>query len=125
VHTCLAVAARENNLDLVSYLLSRGADPNLKGDKLPIIWAAGKNDVRVLQSVIDAGADVNKKHQGDDFALLEACRKNQIENIKVLLRNGAKLNMTNRNGESAIDVAAKGGHEDLVIMLLDNELGKK
>lgn len=79
----------------------------------------------MLEALIKAGADLNKPSkdywQSGDYALRVACEKGFVDNVKLLLEAGADANATNSKGESPIDAAAKSGHNDLVMMLLDSE----
>ncbi len=109
--------------ELVPVLLLRGADPNLNGQRLPVVAAAGLARPESLEALLRAGADPNRagkdRSTDKDYALIEACSKGLTENVRLLLKHGADVEVTNAKGVSPMDAAAEGGHEDLVMLLLD------
>jgi len=64
--TLLGVACWHGHFDIVELLLQAGADPNTKNNNLstPLHRAAYKGDLRVVQSLIDHGADVTARDSG-------------------------------------------------------------
>ena len=108
LHSPLTTAIRENNIDIISHLLSNGANPNAPGEGLPITMAARFPDTKRLKIILDAGADINGKHKGKT-ALMEACERNVVANVKFLLEKGADVNVVDDTGKSAMDLAAKKG----------------
>lgn len=114
--------------DVVSFLISRGADVNFKGKdgRTPLIWAAG-NSFESTKILLENGADVNAK--GDDgmnafiqstFGILS--KKVLTEVMDLLLENGANVNSAliskNAAGWTALHFAAVNGDYDLVKYLL-------
>ncbi len=114
--------------DVVSFLISRGADVNFKGKdgRTPLIWAAG-NSFESIKILLENGADVNAK--GDDgmnafiqstFGILS--KKVLTEVMDLLLENGANVNSAliskNAAGWTALHFAAVNGDYDLVKYLL-------
>jgi uncharacterized protein len=118
LHTPLTTAIRDNRIPILNLLLAFGTDPNEPGEGLPITQAARFKDPEKLRILLDAGADVNKQYQGKS-ALIQACEHNIVENVKLLLQNGADANMADSSGNTAMDVAASKGHDDVVMLLLD------
>jgi ankyrin repeat protein len=114
----ITTSIRDNHPAILSLLLSCGADPNMPGEGLPVIQAAGIEDITFLQKLVDAGVDVNKEHSGT-FALRQACESNLMDHVKLLLKHGADVNKTGSDGATALDVAAREGHDDMVMLLLD------
>lgn len=61
-HTALTYAVRTGDLELVRDLLAAGADPDAKDGTLrftPVMWAASCGYDRILECLIDYGADLN------------------------------------------------------------------
>ncbi|KAH0537558.1 hypothetical protein FGG08_005657 [Glutinoglossum americanum] len=114
----LTTAIRDNHIDIISLLLSRGADLNSPGEGLPITQAARFADPERLRIVLDAGADVNKQYNGRS-ALMQACESNAMENVKLLLRRGADVDAVDNGGDTAMDIAAKNGHDEIFMLFLD------
>lgn len=102
----------------MSYLLSHGADPNEPDEGLPLARAVPFEDPERLQLLLDAGADVNKKHNGRT-ALMEAYEHNTGRDLSMLLERGAKAVLADGGGSAAMDIAAYKGHDEIVKMLLN------
>ncbi|XTI93570.1 ankyrin repeat-containing domain protein [Cenococcum geophilum] len=90
--TALSAAAGENNLDLVRYLLSIGADSN---DSVAILLAVEKRaSIEIIRTLLTARLNaykcVGKKYGG--AALQRAIRNKDIERVRVLLDVGVDVN---------------------------------
>jgi ankyrin repeat protein len=116
--SALTTAIRDNRLDILKLLLSRGTNVNVPGQGLPIVNAASCNDSERLRMVLDAGADVNLKFEGYT-ALMKACEENKMDNVKLLLKAGADMDAMDDKGNTATDLAANKGHDEIVMLLLD------
>jgi len=94
-----------------------------RSQMLPIAGAAAHENPSMLEALIRAGANVNQPSdmfwEKGDFAITVASRKGLVDNVKVLLKAGADPNLVNSKGVSAIDAAAEGGHDELLMFLLD------
>ncbi len=114
--------------DVVSYLISSGADVNFKGKdgRTPLIWAAG-NSFESTKILLENGADVKAK--GDDgmtafiqstFGILS--KKVSTDVMDLLNENGADVNSAliskNAAGWTALHFAAVNGDYNLVKYLL-------
>ena len=122
--TALSAAAGEDNLDLVRYLLSIGADSN---DSAAILLAVEKRaSIEIVRTLLTARLDVykcvGKKYGG--AALQRAIRNKDIERVKVLLDAGVDVNSyvsKGNHGETAFGTAVtevKDDDLDLVRLLL-------
>lgn len=116
--------------EIVSLLISRGADVNFKGKdgRTPLMWAAG-NSLQTTQLLLDNGADV--KARGDDgmIAFIQATfgilsGKVTTEVLGLLKSKGANVNSSlggkSASGWSAILFATVNGDKDLVEYLILN-----
>jgi ankyrin repeat protein len=98
--TALIAAARSDNIDVVRLLLERGVEPNAKsktpqwrGDEFTaLMWAADIGLTRIVEALLDSGADLNVKSVKGKTALMLAVRNGSIETVQALLRKGAKVN---------------------------------
>ena len=72
--TLLETAAENGNDELIEYLISKGADINLEGQKPPLIAAAGANYSKTIKLLIDKyHADINvRMNVGLQTPLIEA-----------------------------------------------------
>uniref|UniRef100_A0A1I7X759 ANK_REP_REGION domain-containing protein n=1 Tax=Heterorhabditis bacteriophora TaxID=37862 RepID=A0A1I7X759_HETBA len=132
----LVIAARNNHLDIVQYLLSKGADPHAKGTVTfdgetiygsPALWAAAAAGnmeiVRVL--VEDAGADINQTTNTSSTPLRGACYDGHLHigningivvaivlssfiivSVKYLVEHGADVEIANQHGHTPLMIAS-------------------
>src|SRR5512133_1043208 len=116
------VQAADGNLDWVTELLKDGADPN----GMPLIMAIQCNEPKIVQMMIDAGAEVNI-HFAGTTPLIQAIHGCHVEVIKVLISSGADVNLKDENFQSPLANtrgsirlnASKEEREMIVKMLLD------
>lgn len=85
----------DKDMALTELLLSEGADVDeapVTGDLqgfTPLIFAARENNVKVVEFLIDHGADVNAKNVKGDTPLLLAEKDGNAEIVKILKAKGA------------------------------------
>ena len=120
----LDVAVQQARVDMVKLLLVKGA--KFHGGELAQAALAGNQDesLAMITVLLQAGADVNSRNDrlvgGFSFtALYAASHKGNKDSVKLLLAQpGVKLDETNDGGDTALMVAAEGGHTEIVEMLL-------
>ncbi len=116
--------------DVVSYLISGGADVNFRGKdgRTPLIWAAG-NSLETTKILLENGADVNANGNDGMTAFIQSTfgilsKKVSTEVMDLLLENGADVNSAliskNAAGWTALHFAVVNGDYDLVKYLLSN-----
>ncbi|KAF2018278.1 ankyrin [Aaosphaeria arxii CBS 175.79] len=120
----LAVAIINNNVELVQFLLSKGADPNdmywIPQDTF-LSAAAALPSTEILTLLLDHGADVESS-----MALNGAAEKGRIESAKILLDRGADVDQILSYPfieavlGTALHVAVKNEQEDFVKFLLEH-----
>ena len=131
--TALMGAAFNCDVPATKYLLSKGANVNAEntfsghvkfGDialkKLtPLIMAAPYCSAGVVQTLIDAGAQVNHSdiREMTPLMLAIASDRQDVSIIRMLIKSGADVNARSMAGETALDWARKFGNRDIVAAL--------
>jgi ankyrin repeat protein len=113
-----------NDLEIVRYLLSKGAKVNekLTGGVTVLNLPAYQGDLETLEVLIAAGGDVNAVDDIGYTPLKHAVMGRKPESIRLLVAKGAKVNQapTKMNaGETALHVAIDRGFPDIVKLLLE------
>lgn len=91
--TPLMWAARERQLDMIKFLVDKGANVNAKatGGTTALIWAAYKGQLDVVKYLVeDYGADVNAEDNGGKTALMWAKDQGKLDVVEYLKLHGAK-----------------------------------
>jgi ankyrin repeat protein len=117
-----AVASLEAGINMVSLLLDRGADVNVKtvGQVSALSLAVARGDVEMIRVLIDAGADFHGEQSLLVYAVLglnESGGRNAALVVRFLLERGVSIN--NRDGYNALNWASYNGFFDVVQILLD------
>ncbi len=124
----LSYAATHNNLEALTYLLSRGMDPNQPDPEgnYPLARAALQSHFDMVERLLAAGADPNAIGTGalniQDFrpephtALIAAVRDNSLKMVNLLIAVGAKPALL---GNTAIRYADLAGNWAIYKRLLE------
>ena len=113
--TALGVAAAEGHLEVVRFLISRGADVN---EGCPLYDAAAYNQLTIASVLLDEGADPNLYAlEGCPTPLLAATRNGHAEMVQFLIERGARLPGRDCAFHPLL-VAAKCGHGAVVRCLV-------
>ncbi|KAJ3104123.1 Ankyrin repeat and SOCS box protein 3 [Phlyctochytrium bullatum] len=105
-------------------LLSKGAsiNPVLTGRRVkpPLFFALEANQVQVIKLLLQRGADLATRHNGQT-ALHQAAREGRCEALKLLLECGANKYIQTRSeeGVTPLGYAAQRGQRECVCVLLD------
>ncbi|CAB4058727.1 unnamed protein product [Lepeophtheirus salmonis] len=93
--TSLRFAAQYGHYNIAKYLLSKGADPNLRADDGydPLLSAIGEGNKDMVILLVDHGADVNSRNKYTN-ALLFAEEKGHLELARLLESRGANRELT-------------------------------
>ena len=126
--TAIMKAARNcNATDVVSFLLSKGANFNDEQyrdtiNQTPIIVAAQHGCADIVRLLIEAGIkDINHKNDQGESALLTAAQEGHKEIVGILLEAGADINQPNSDGETALAIVTRNRHKkELIDFLVEN-----
>ena len=84
------------------------------------IYAAKYKDTKILELLLEHGADVNIQNKHGDTALIEASYNGHIETTKLLLEYKADPNLKDKDERTALMEASAKGHEEITKLLLQH-----
>jgi len=122
--------ANNNELEILEYLISKGADVNMRNrcssGETPLHAAAKDGDMDVAKLLIANGADVNAitetrvKRRDKKSPLHFASEKRHGDLVQLLIKHGANVNMQDGNGDTVLHYAALKGDKALMALFLDS-----
>ena len=120
-NTPLHLAALHGYLDIVKWLIKKGANVNAKNRKehTALHLAVHNAHKEVIRYLIQQGADINATEHEGDTPLAWAAYKRQIEVVKQLIELGANIHSQNNFGNTPLHWAAEKGYTDIVKLLID------
>ena len=119
-NTELVEASKGDNLQLVEYLISKGADVNYANGKNSAITAACEySSVEMVELLLNCGADVNLVTSTGDTGLIVACERDEAVLVRVLVGRGADMIMYNRGGSSPFLTAYENENLEMVDLFLE------
>jgi ankyrin repeat protein len=118
--TALHLAAAGYRVELVRWLLAAGADPNSTTNHRqsgPLHYAAdgyitgpdwnAKRQVKTIQCLLDAGADINAQDKNGATPLHRAVRTRCAAAVKCLLEKGSDATLKNKPGSTPFHLAVQ------------------
>uniref|UniRef100_A0AB39JC38 Ankyrin repeat protein n=1 Tax=Florenciella sp. virus SA2 TaxID=3240092 RepID=A0AB39JC38_9VIRU len=123
-------AIKNGDIDLVEYLLDKGADVNYvevdKDGTTPLMYAISKGHVDIVKLLLDKKADVNAGDNDKLTPLMTASLYGRIEIIKILLKYGADAKKTNKDGLTALNLVltTNGTEEEEIVEILKKAMGE-
>ncbi len=120
--TALHCACRNGNIQVVDYLLSQGAEPDIRSNDgyTPLMAVSFEGSLDIVKLLVNkCPSAVNTADSTGSTPLKIASYKNHTEIVKYLLSNGARPNIPNYDGNTAILTAAHYGNSEVVRILLE------
>jgi len=120
--TPMHIAARHHQLEVVKYLLEKGADINslVKRGYNAAYLAAVSGDMNMLNFLIQNQADFQLVSDKGLTLMYAAAKGGNLEMIKALHLKGLAINTSSEQGKTPLHIASQKGHTDIVQFLLDN-----
>jgi ankyrin repeat protein len=119
----LNLAARNNRLDLVKYLIQSGASVQSQNHGMIGILQSTKN-IEILEYLLkNKYFDINYQHEYYQESILVHGLKfhnKSLELVKFLVKKGIDVNLQDNEGYTALMLAVKNNLADIVKYLLDN-----
>ena len=118
--TALWAASTGGHLDIVEYLVSRGAEVNKPTltQSTPLRGASFHGHIKIMEYLLTRGADINTPNCIGQSPLCIAAMRGQLEALQFLVNKGADLHQKTVNGYSVVHLAATKGRVDIVKFLL-------
>lgn len=110
---------KDNPEQIIEYLISKGADVNLKAKDgtTPLERASSLGILSMVKLLVSKGADVNMKSWNDQTPVITASYSHP-DVAEFLISKGADVMQKDKDGETAIHAAAGSGETDLVKLLI-------
>lgn len=124
--TPLLAAAAFGNVEVVKFLVSKGADVTVGMRGITPLHLAGDSkdkDGEIAKFLVSKGADVNAKIDKDHKKYggstpLHVAAEGNIEVVKFLVSKGVDVNAKNSTGQTPLHVAVKEGNVEVVKFLV-------
>lgn len=118
--SALVVAAINNHLPVLNFMLSKGLDVNVK-DKdgnAALIGASFEGHVEAVSLILQHKPDINIIDKNGSTALICASSKGFTDIARILTQNNADINIQNLQRETAFRAAVKSDYLDVCKILL-------
>jgi beta-lactamase regulating signal transducer with metallopeptidase domain len=105
--TPLAVAAWNDQLDVVEYLITRGADLDVKNHNglTPLFCAVDRSRRSMTRLLVGAGANLTTRGYLGRTLLHMAARSGDTKLVRTLIDQGARVNARDASGVTPLDLA--------------------
>ena len=116
--TPMYFAAQQGHLDIVRWLVEVGAriEPAAVAGFAPLHGAADGGRLDVMHFLLECGAKVDPK-DAPFSPLYTAAHSGHLHIVRLLVESGANYFQTSASGVSALDVASRQGHVEIVHFL--------
>lgn len=122
--TPLILACKNNQLDVASLLLEKGADMNIKDWDLesPLHYAVRNHNLELVKLLIKNKINLESTNKIKEAPLHLACTLNDKAIVSLLLENGAKIDEVNINGDTPLILACENASLEVIDLLLGRKV---
>merc|ERR1712100_873013 len=113
--TALMIASGEGHLNIVKYLVEKGADVHAcnNSNLTALMIASGEGYLEVVKYLVEKGADVHARSNTNLTALMIASGEGHLEVVKYLVEKGADVHARSNNNLTALMFASLKGHAEV------------
>ncbi|MDR0140170.1 ankyrin repeat domain-containing protein [Metabacillus idriensis] len=117
--TPLHWATQECQMEIIQYLLFKGANINSKDNNgfSPLYQAASEGRIKLVDFLIDKGAEIDIRSSNGTTPLIIASCYGHLESVKYLVGKGADINVKEDKGNTALSFAVQYGNEKVALFL--------
>lgn len=111
----------QNSLDLVKFLVLKGADINSANNfskQTPLHLVARSNVLEMTKYLIANNAEINVRDARGNTPLHEAALNGNLEIVRYLTLRGANINLKNKSNDTPLHYAGLNGHVDIIKFLI-------
>lgn len=109
--TALHIVTKRRDLTWMNFLISKGANVNLRDAKgvTPLVVATNANFIEGVELLVSKGAGLNESNNAGETPLITAVHNRNVGLMRILLKAGADPDRADNSGRSARDYAKLGG----------------
>lgn len=109
--TALHIVTARRDLTWMSFLLGKGANPNLRDSRgrTPLVIASNLGFVDGVELLVSKKANVDESNDTGETPLINAVHRRNLEMMRILLKAGADPDRADNSGRSARDYATADG----------------
>lgn len=116
--TALILASYRNNVDVVSFLIEKGAKIDVISEMGTALMAATyKGNAEIVKILLDNGANPNSTDPNGTTALHYACLLQNEEIVKLIKAKNPKIDIKDNKGKTALDYAIALENIEIVKLL--------
>ena len=114
--TLLHGAAAAGHIEIVEYLLSKGADINARNsaNQNPLLYAAYNGRAPMVRLLLDKGADFKQPDRYGRTILHYPVREGHRDVVEILVKKGMDIMVEDGMAVSPLRYAVEGGHADII-----------
>ncbi|MDE6718277.1 MAG: ankyrin repeat domain-containing protein [Treponemataceae bacterium] len=118
--TALDFAIKNDNADLLSRLAEKAAREDVQCEDKPILFFAIENNYKKLvELLIEKGANIECKGKYEATPLLTATSNGNLDLVSLLLEKGANIECENEDGVTPLFAAIVKGNFDIISLLIE------
>jgi len=117
----LHFAANSGHIEIVKYLLSKGADihAKTKANTTVLHYAALKGSLEIVKLLVEKGVEIDIKNVQVTTPMYYAASGGHREVVQYLIDKGAKVDALDREEGTPLHFAAKNGHTKTIEVLIE------
>jgi len=120
--TPLMVAAANDKLQAVKYLLEHGADPSLQANNgwNVLHFASQGGNPEIIELILSHVPSIDSITKEGVTPLMVAASNDKLQAVKCLLEHGADPSLQDNNGWNVLHFASPGGNPEIIELILSH-----